>query len=119
LIKDTLLVVQGQVSVDEFTGGFKMGAEALYSIDQARNTYAKRLEIKLNAEQMANGFMKDLKSVLRPSEEGACPIVVYYQGAEAEAIVKLGREWRVHLSNDVLDSLRGLAGPESVRVCYG
>jgi DNA polymerase III subunit alpha len=33
LVKDTLLVVKGHVSVDEYTGGFKMSAEEIYNID--------------------------------------------------------------------------------------
>jgi DNA polymerase III subunit alpha len=56
LVKDTLLVVKGGVSVDEYTGGFKMSAEEIYNIDQARAAFGSRLVIQVDAQQAANGF---------------------------------------------------------------
>ena len=38
LVKDALLVVQGVVSEDSYSGGFKMVAESIQSIYQARCT---------------------------------------------------------------------------------
>jgi len=56
LAKDTLLVVEGQVSMDEYSGGFKMSAERIYNIDQARGTFASRVEIDVDAALATTGF---------------------------------------------------------------
>ena len=49
LAKDALLVVKGHVSVDEYTGGFKMSAEEIYNIEQARGAFGSRLVIAVDA----------------------------------------------------------------------
>ena len=83
LAKDTLLVVEGQVSMDEYSGGFKMSAERIYNIDQARGTFASRLEIDVDAALAATGFMQELKQALKPATPGNCPVCVRYDAGSA------------------------------------
>jgi len=118
LAKDTLLVVEGQVSVDEYTGGFKMSAEKLYNIDQARAAFSARLVIDVNADQAGNGFVEELKEILRPAAQGKCPVHLHYQSPQAEAEIVLGDEWRISPTNTVLERLTRLAGERSVHLIY-
>ena len=118
LAKDTLLVVEGQVSVDEYTGGFKMSAEKLYNIDQARAAFSARLVIDVNADQAGNGFVEELKEILRPAAQGKCPVYLHYQSPQAEAEIVLGDEWRISPTNTVLERLSRLAGESSVHLIY-
>ncbi|BAV33857.1 DNA polymerase III subunit alpha [Sulfuricaulis limicola] len=118
LAKDTLLVVEGQVSVDEYTGGFKMSAEKLYNIDQARAAFSARLVIDVNAEQAGNGFVEELKEILRPAAQGKCPVYLHYRSPQAEAEIVLGDEWRISPTNNVLERLSRLAGESSVHLIY-
>jgi DNA polymerase-3 subunit alpha len=118
LVKDTLLVVEGQVSVDEYTGGFKMAAEKLYNIDQARAAFSARLVIDVNADQASNGFVDELKEILGPAAQGKCPVHLRYQRAEAEAEIVLGDEWKISPTNAVLERLSRLAGESSVHLIY-
>ena len=118
LVKDTLLVVQGQVSVDEYTGGFKMRAEKIYGMDQARNLYARQLEIDVQAEELGNGFVRELQDVLQPAAHGPCPVIINYRNRQAEARLVLGEEWRIHVSGPLLERLGELAGPGRVHLRY-
>jgi len=123
LVKDTLLVVKGQVSVDDYSGGFKMAADEVFGIDEARNDFAKRLVLKLTPDKMANGFIGDLKRILlkrilEPIDKGACPVVLSYQNGNAEATLVLGDEWRIRIDSTVLTQLGELVGDECVRVDY-
>jgi DNA polymerase-3 subunit alpha len=118
LAKDTLLVVEGQVSVDEYTGGFKMSAEKLYNIDQARAAFSARLVIDVNADQAGNGFVEELKEILKPAAQGKCPVYLHYQGSQAEAEIVLGDEWRISPTNTVLERLSRLAGERNVHLIY-
>ena len=119
LAKDSLLVVEGHVSVDEYSGGFKMNAERIYNMEQARTAFAKRLVIQVDAVQAGNGFMHELKEVLAPVKKGCCPVVIHYRSAQAEAEIALGEEWRVNPTAHVLERLGRLAGNDRVRVLYG
>lgn len=118
LVKDTLLVVKGPVSVDEYSGGFKMRAEHIYDLDKARNTFAKRLEIKLDSEQLKSGFIQELQGVLSPVGRGQCPVWVTYKNQDAAANIKLGEEWNISLSGPVLEKLKELNGIDKVNVIY-
>ncbi|MBI5782989.1 MAG: DNA polymerase III subunit alpha, partial [Gammaproteobacteria bacterium] len=118
LAKDTLLVVEGQVSVDEYTGGFKMSAEKLYNIDQARAAFSARLVIDVNADQAGNGFVEELKEILSPATQGKCPVYLHYLGPRAEAEIVLGEEWRISPTNTLLERLSRLAGESNVHLIY-
>jgi DNA polymerase-3 subunit alpha len=118
LAKDSLLVVEGQVSVDEYTGGFKMSAEKLYNMDNARAAFSRRLVIDLDEEQASNGFVAELGEILAPAVRGACPVFLNYRGRSAEAEIALGDDWRVQPTTAVLERLLRLAGDGHVRVEY-
>ncbi|OGI52265.1 MAG: DNA polymerase III subunit alpha [Candidatus Muproteobacteria bacterium RIFCSPLOWO2_01_FULL_60_18] len=118
LAKDTLLVVEGQVSVDEYTGGFKMSAEKLYNIDQARAAFSARLVIDVNANEAGNGFVEELKEILSPAAQGKCPVYLHYQGTQAEAEIVLGDAWRISPTDTLLERLGRLAGERNVHLIY-
>ena len=118
LAKDTLLVVEGQVNVDDYSGGFKMSAERIYNIDQARGTFASRLEIDLNAGQSASGFVQALQQILKPATPGNCPVCLRYDAGTAIADIQLGPEWKITPGQIVFDRLSGLAGEGRVRLIY-
>jgi DNA polymerase-3 subunit alpha len=118
LVKDTLLVVEGQVSVDEYTGGFKMSADKVYNIEQARAAFATRLVISLRAEAAAHGFVDELGEILQPVARGGCPVYLRYQSDAAEAEIALGDEWKITPTAAVLSELSRLAGENNVRMDY-
>jgi len=118
LNKDTLLVVEGQVSVDEYTGGFKMSAEKLYNIDQARAAFSARLVIDVTADDAGNGFVQELKEILAPVTQGKCPVYLRYQGCQAEAEILLGDAWRISPTHTLLERLSRLAGESKVHLIY-
>ncbi len=118
LIKDTLLVVNGQLSVDEYTGGFKMRADKLYNMDQARAEFASRVVIDVNAQQAGNGFVGELKQILGPATDGGCPVYLNYRNQNAEAEILLGEEWAVNPTETMIERLEDLAGENHVHVLY-
>lgn len=118
LVKDNLLVVSGAVSVDEYTGGFKMSAEEIYNISQARAALASRLVVDIDAELAQNGFVEELKEILEPASRGRCPVYLNYQSDTAQAEIALGEEWKIDPSEHVLDSLSQMVGGGSIHVIY-
>src|SRR3569623_1950225 len=118
LVKDKLLVVEGMVSGDDYSGGFKMSAERMFDIDEAREEYARRVEIGVSAVQAGNGFPHSLAQVLEPFREGRCPVWLDYAGMGAKARLVLGPQWRVKPSDVLIHRLKELAGPDKERVIY-
>ena len=118
LAKDRLVVVEGEVSIDDYTGGVKMSAQRIYDIDHAREAFAKRLVLRVDKVKAGNGFIKDLVEVLSPFREGHCPVLVDYIGQGANAQIQLGRDWRVRPTDELIRRLDELTGREQVRVEY-
>lgn len=118
LAKDKLVVVEGEVTVNE-DGGFRMRTQKVYDLEQARNHFAKALVIRLDEQQAANGFVPELGGILEPFLEGSCPIVVEYVRHDARARLRFGDDWRVSPNETLLNRLRHLSGEERVRLHYG
>ncbi len=116
--KDKVLVVKGKLSIDDYTGSFRLTAEEVFSIDMAREHFARRLVISLDQSKGRNGFIHSLAEMLGPYKEGRCPIWVEYDGQGARVKLPLGAEWRVHPTDELLHRLRQLTHESQVRVEY-
>jgi DNA polymerase-3 subunit alpha len=118
LAKDRVLVVQGGLGLDDYSGELRMTVEHVFDIDQARERFAKRLVLNLEASRAGNGFMRHLEEILSPFREGACPVLIDYRNAKASVQIPLGADWRVHPTDELLHRLRELGGEQQVRVEY-
>ena len=118
LIKDQLIIVEGDVSVDEYSGGYKMSSRKIYDINQAREMYARGILLDLQSQNISQEFLQQLQSVLLPHCGGTCPIMVTYQNGNAKATVKMGNKWRVAPKDDLIESLKNIVGTDAVKVGY-
>jgi len=118
LAKNKVLVIQGGLGLDDFSGAYQVTAQSIYDIDQARALFARRLVVGVESSQAGNGFVGSLADILQPFREGHCPVCIDYTGGEVQARVTLGEAWRVHPSDELLHRLRDLAGKDRVEVEY-
>jgi DNA polymerase-3 subunit alpha len=119
LAKERLVVVEGEVSVDDYTGGVKMSAHKIYDINRAREVFAKRLLLLLDHSKAESGrFADSLMQILSPYKQGHCPVYVDYRGRRAQARLKLSEEWAVHPTDELIHRLHEFAGSEQVKVEY-
>lgn len=119
LVKDALLVVKGEASVDEYSGGFKMRANEIYGIDQAQQAFARKLALRLDASQFHDHLLPRLKEIIQPHEDGRCAVTVHYTNNRAEADLVFDEQWCFRLTHGALERLNELAGEERVEVFYG
>ncbi|GAB4359434.1 MAG: DNA polymerase III subunit alpha [Gammaproteobacteria bacterium] len=118
LVKDRLLVVEGTLSFDDYTERQRLTVERLFDIDQARQCYAKCLQIVLQGSSRSNGLTTQLKPILDAFREGSCPVWIEYHNETASTVLTLGREWRVHPSDQLLARLAQLESIRSVELLY-
>ena len=116
LIKDSLLIVSGDVSVDDYSGGFRVGAQAIYDLDTARKTFARCLLLRLN--QQPEDFSERLKKTLTPFLAGDCPVFLEYLKSDKKAMLNLGKSWQVALDPTLIAELETWLGEEAVAVTY-
>ena len=120
LVKDALLVVQGNVSEDSFTGGLKMVAESIQSIYDARCSKLNRLELSLSggAEDSPAGWVDKFHNTLSAYKDGNCPVTVQYALPSAAGQLKLGKQWKVQPKDELVSRLREEFGKNSVTLHY-
>ncbi len=116
LKKGNIIVVEGVVSIDEFTGGYKMSADRIWSIEQARESFAKA--IRVDVQKKDSDFATKLAETLSPYRQGKCTILLNYQSEQGRVNIPLPEDWKVRPSQELLTRLGKLTAPENVHVVY-
>ncbi|MEK9556464.1 MAG: DNA polymerase III subunit alpha, partial [Gammaproteobacteria bacterium] len=114
LTDDSLVVIEGDVSFDEFTNGLKMRANKVETLENARKQSASGLKIHL--EMKAPEFTETLLSKIQPHLGGECPIVIAYNASDASGEVVLGEQYQVHPNDSLLLELQELLGQDRVQL---
>ncbi|MCK5521944.1 MAG: DNA polymerase III subunit alpha [Thiomargarita sp.] len=115
LVKDTLLIVEGEVRVDDYNDGYTMTAKKISTLETAREQKANRLELSVptqNSNELAQKLVATLKSHL----QGQCRVFINYQHQEAQIELQLDDNWKVKANTSLIDELKGLLGEDSVKV---
>jgi len=117
---DNLVIVEGRVSNDDFSGGLRVSARKLFTLSSLRNSRASFLKISCNGQADA----VKLKSILKPfciasSEERAgCAIKVEYHNQASKVELMLGNDWRVDLHDELIAGLKQWLSRENVKILY-
>ncbi|MBA2653872.1 MAG: DNA polymerase III subunit alpha [Gammaproteobacteria bacterium] len=117
LEKDQLLIVEGEVSVDDYTESYRITGRKVMTLEDVRRQ-AKGLKVSLETLGCNEEIFKQLTHILEPARGGSCGIYIHYKNDQGSAQLSLGKEWQVNVSQKLLDQLHGLCGAESVCVCY-
>ncbi|WP_198246219.1 DNA polymerase III subunit alpha [methane-oxidizing endosymbiont of Gigantopelta aegis] len=117
---DAILVVEGGMAMDDFSGMLRVTAEKVYTIEQAREAFARHLLLKWNVSEQQKGReqLENLKQTLSPFCGGQTPIVIQYQSSQARATIKLGDAWRVRPEDELLKRLCHLFGETAATIAY-
>jgi len=115
--RDSLLIAEGALGIDDYLGTLRLTVEKLYSMEQAREAFARSIQLVWNALD-GDDFVTKLIAVLEPFKGGGCPVGISYTSKVAKAGLQLGDEWRVHPTDELVARLRALLGSEAVEVRY-
>ncbi|MCQ8102933.1 DNA polymerase III subunit alpha [Methylomonas sp. SURF-2] len=120
LCKDSVLVAEGSLAMDDFSNSLRMTAEKLYSMEEAREMFARGIVLNWDAAQFPepSAFVDRLKQILLPFRGGDCPVAIEYAADSARASLQLGDDWRVRPGDELLIRLRRLLSLEAVTVKY-
>jgi DNA polymerase-3 subunit alpha len=118
LVKDGMLIIDGQVSYDDFSGGLKMRADAVRSLNDARQEMARGLRLHVSSEKLPNDFARHLADILEPYRQGNCPVTVHYSRSDAAGELTLGDTWKVKPEDELLLELRNAYGRDKVSLQY-
>jgi len=110
-----ILVIEGEIAIDDFNGGVKMTANQIYSIAQARSRFAKCLTVDLNVQHTTR--LSTFK-ILLEAHAGDCLVQIRYKNQCAQALYALPTKWRVTPSDELLSQLSDIFGEGCAGLAY-
>ncbi len=118
IVKDDVLVVDGDVSPDDFNGGYKIRAREIYDMGSARSRFARRLVINLQRDRLQSNSLELLLATLEGYKSGSTPVCFDYNNGQAKARIQAGQLWWVNPQHELLHNLNELAGEGCVELVY-
>jgi DNA polymerase III subunit alpha len=118
LVKDNIVIVEGSVAHDDYSGGLAVRAKEVRSLVDARQAYAAELTIELSHNMVDDAFTARLEETLAGASGGSCPVSLVYSQARNKARVQLGKQWQVVPTDELLQALRDCVGSEQVTLQY-
>ena len=117
LQKDALLVVEGEVAQDDFSGGLRLRAKRVMSLEDARTGLLDSVRIRMDTVRHGPDCLAQIASLLR-KHRGGCAVTVDIQRPDASALLRLGEDWRVEPADELVQGLRDQLGKDSVSLHY-
>ncbi|MDR9469091.1 DNA polymerase III subunit alpha [Marinospirillum sp.] len=120
LEKDTLLIVEGEVREDTFTGGLALRCKEVTAMADARSRYARALEIRLQEEEYQPTFIEQLNQVLetyRVNDQGLRVEIAFSCQAGSGQLL-FPENWQVVPHDHLLEALMQQFGKDRVRLVY-
>ncbi|WP_184668903.1 DNA polymerase III subunit alpha [Rhodanobacter sp. A1T4] len=116
LTRDEMLVVEGGLRIDDFSGGgFQIRARSATSLADACRKHARLLQLKLNG--VKPDFVEQLQHALAGYRGGRATVVLHgYHNQNAQADLELSDAWRVDAIPALLRTVRALPGVQAVRL---
>ncbi|MSP86119.1 MAG: DNA polymerase III subunit alpha [Methylotenera sp.] len=117
---DQLVIVEGRISNDEYSGGLRVNARKLHDLSGLRNSRASFLKLSCNGQADA----VKLKALLKPyckiasDEQRGCAVKVEYHNQTSKVELMLGNEWRVDLHEELIASLTQWLSRDNVKILY-
>ena len=117
LQNDALVVVEGEVSHDDFSGGLRLRAKRVMSLEDARTGLAESLRLRVSHDSLRGDVLRKFASLCE-QHRGACPVTVDYQSQEAKALLALGNDWNIEPCDQLIQALRDQFGRDNVFLQY-
>jgi DNA polymerase-3 subunit alpha len=116
LTRDEILVVEGGLRIDDFSGGgFALRARSALTLGDACRRFARVLHVKLNG--VGPGFVDQLRHTLAGYRNGRTTVVLHgYHNKVAQADLELGDAWRVEAIPELLRAVRAVPGVQAAKL---
>ena len=121
LANDRVLVLEGTVAEDDYSGGICLTASRIWAIDEARGAFASHLRVGLQGRGLDAAMIGKLQHALtlhKGVNGCSCRVQVDYSNDNANALLNLGTEWRVSPTDELLGQLQQLDGVGSVELVF-
>ena len=116
---ESLLVVTGTCSTDERTGELQVRADQIDTIGSLRSRALTKITVSLNQDTQPGSVLPSLSDLLQGMVGTHTDLEIQYFNSRGDAIsMILGTEWRIDVSDKLIEELHRLFGVPNVHLNY-
>ena len=119
---DRLLIVEGEVSEDDYSGGLKVSAQQILTMPQARTVFSKGLRLSIAPDFAQGKGLQQLLGILSPhqvyGDKPAAKLELQYENSVGRGVIRCASPWRLEVGDDMLQELVYLLGAHAVKMRY-
>ena len=97
--------------------GVSISAKNIYTLPQLREKFSV-LHLRVDQSMLGNGLVGDLKDLLSKHRSGASPVKMHYTNGTADTPIRLGDEWKIKASDELLRELGRIVGGRNVALRF-
>jgi DNA polymerase-3 subunit alpha len=106
MVKDTIVVIEGNVVADDFTGSYRINVNHVMALADAKARFAMGINIAVSGPD--ENLCATLASTFSPYRHGDSPVFVHYRNQRARVSLELGQEWTVKPCEELVAALNEL-----------
>ena len=118
LESDRILLIKGQVSFDDFSGGNTITARDAMDIVQAREKNARALALQVDTQWCKPEKLASLQSILQSYSGGSCPVQLDILHPDVAVSLKCGAHWYITPEDQLLHELKQCLGEQAVKLAF-
>ena len=116
---ESLLVVTGTCSTDERTGELQIRADQIDTMESLRSRALRKITVSLNQDTQDGSVLSSLSDLLQDMIGTHTDLEIQYFNSRGDAIsMNLGTEWRIDVSDKLIEELHRLFGVPNVHLDY-
>ncbi len=119
LSPDKVVLMEGEVSHDDYSGMLKMRVKSITPIETVRHQYAKSLDLIIDGRQVNGAFQQQLSASFEQASPEGCAVVIHYRTEAARVSLSVSPEKRLLPSDETIEHLKAIWGDRNVRIRYG
>ena len=116
LNKDEIIVIEGRVTSNDFSGGFRIGAQKVMTLSEAKSRFARGVRISLRGPN--ENICSALQSTFVPYRNGSDLVWLDYSNLRARARLELPDEMGVKACEELVAALGELDVVSDARLIY-
>jgi DNA polymerase-3 subunit alpha len=119
---DHLLVIKGELSEDDYSGGLKINAKEILTMSQARTRFAHSVRLYLQTTHIQHKLLQQLQGILQlyqiPEDTSAIPLEIVLSNDTGYGVMHCPVPWRLRGEDNLLQELTNVLGDTNVTVHY-
>ncbi len=118
LIEDKLIVCECEIRLDHQNNQLRIRAHEIYDFHQARDRFAKKIEICINPNNQSKFNVEQFKMLLNTQQRGNLMVIIHYQTESVKASLKLAPDWNIFPSDELMQTLCSLFDKNNVKLSF-